>query len=190
MSEATAASTPAAARTARWALDPSHSLIEFAVRHLMISTVKGRFGAFEGVITADPNDLTNAAIEVNIDVASIDTRDAKRDEHLRSADFFDAARFPQITFKSRKVSRAAGAGEYSVLGDLTIRGVTRPVTLEAAFSGRGKDPWGNERAAFSATGSIDRKDFGLTWNAALETGGVVVGDQVKISIEVEAVRQG
>lgn len=174
---------------AKWVIDPSHSLVEFSVKHMMIATVKGRFGAIDGVITVDPNDLTTASVHVKIDVSSIDTREVKRDEHLRSADFFDVEKFPQITFQSRSIT-PAGDGEYNLVGDLTMHGVTRPVTLVSTFTGQGKDPWGNDRIAFSAEGKVDRKEFGLTWNAALEAGGVLVGDQVKISIEVEAIRQG
>jgi len=172
----------------KWVVDPTHTNVEFAVRHMMISTVRGRFSKFEGVIEGDPNDLTGARIEGTIDAQSIDTRQEDRDNHLRSADFFDVANHPQITFKSTKVEKV-GDNEYKVTGDLTIRGVTRPVTLDATFEGRGKDPWGGERIALSATGKINRKDFGLTWNAALETGGVLVSEEVKIEINAEAVLQ-
>lgn len=181
--------TEAAAGVARWAIDPSHTLAEFSVRHLMISRVKGRFGQLSGTITVDPNDLTGAEIDVEIDVASIDTRDAQRDEHLRSADFFDVANHPKMHFKSREVIYKGGEN-YEVIGDLTIRGVTRPVTLNATYEGRVTDPWGNERIGFSATAELNRQDFGLTWNQALEAGGVLVGDKVNIHLEVEAVRQG
>ncbi|MBX6377957.1 MAG: YceI family protein [Clostridia bacterium] len=172
----------------RWVIDPSHTTVEFAVRHMMIATVKGRFGGIEGVIEADPSDLSTASVTATIDAASVDTRDAKRDEHLRSADFFDVANHPKITFASRRVA-PKGGNRYELLGDLTIRGVTREVSLDLTFDGQAKDPWGNERAAFTAEGSLNRKDFGLNWNALLETGGVLVGDQVKITVYVEAVRQ-
>lgn len=177
------------ANAAQWKIDPSHTLVEFAVRHLMISTVKGRFAEVEGTITADPDDLSSASAEVEIGAASIDTRDQQRDNHLRSADFFDAEKFPKLVFKSRKMT-PKGGDKYELEGDLTIRDVTRPITLDVTFEGRAKDPWGNERIGFSATGELDRRDYGLTWNAALETGGVLVGEKVRIHLEVEAIRQG
>jgi len=172
----------------KWVVDPTHTNVEFSVKHMMIATVRGRFGKVEGVIEGDPSDLTSARFEATIDTQSIDTRQEDRDNHLRSADFFDVANHPNITFKSTKVEKV-GDNEYKVTGDLTIRGVTRPVTLDTTFEGRGKDPWGGERIALSATGKINRKDFGLTWNAALETGGVLVSDEVKIELNVEAVLQ-
>jgi polyisoprenoid-binding protein YceI len=168
-----------------WSVDPTHTHIEFAVRHLMISTVKGRFAEFSGVVQLDPADLTTASLDVTIDVASLDTRVADRDNHLRSADFFDAATHPTITYVSRKV--VPQGDEYRVIGDLTIRGVTREVPLAVSLEGQAKDPWGNQRMAFAATTKINRADFGLTWNAALEAGGVVVGEEVKISIDVELI---
>ncbi|MBO8142379.1 MAG: polyisoprenoid-binding protein [Firmicutes bacterium] len=174
--------------TARWNVDPSHSLVEFAVRHMMFATVKGRFGKVEGYIQGNPDDLTDAVFEASIDTASIDTREENRDAHLRSADFFDVAKFPQITFRSREVAKT-GDNTYKVTGDLTIRDATRPVTLDVEMTGQGKDPWGNQRMGLSARTSINRKDFGLTWNAPLEAGGWLVGDKVDITIEVEAVRQ-
>ncbi|BDG58977.1 YceI family protein [Caldinitratiruptor microaerophilus] len=176
------------ANLSRWVIDPSHTTVEFAVRHMMIATVKGRFAGVEGHILADPSDLTTAQAEVTIDVASIDTREPQRDEHLRSPDFFDAANFPKITFKSREIRRK-GENEYEMTGDLTIRGVTRPVTLSLTSEGQAKDPWGNERAAFTVSGKINRKDFGLNWNVVLETGGILVGEEVRISVEVEAIKQ-
>lgn len=180
--------TQASQGTARWKIDASHTLVEFAVRHLMISTVKGRFAQVEGTITADPDRLTEAQVQVSIDTASIDTRDEQRDAHLRSADFFDVEKFPKMTFTSREI-KSKGDNRLEVVGDLTIRDVTRPVTLDATFEGRVKDPWGNERIGFSAAGELDRRDFGLTWNTALEAGGVLVGDKVKIHLEVEAVKE-
>ena len=169
-----------------WALDPSHSSVAFSVRHLGLSKVRGRFSSFAGdvVIAEDP---TQSGVEVRIDVASIDTRDEKRDEHLRTNDFFNAPEFPTMTFTSTSVS---GSGsEWQVTGDLTIRGITRQVVLDATFEGTASDPWGGSRAAFTATTEVDREQFGMTWNAALETGGVVVGKKVKIEIEAEAVLQ-
>ncbi len=170
-----------------WTIDASHTLVEFAVKHMMIATVKGRFGEVSGTIVLDEASLENSSVEVEIDAASIDTRNADRDAHLRSADFFDVENHPKLTFRSRRVE-PQGEGRFRVVGDLTIRGTTREVVLEVEDQGRGKDPWGGERAAFSARTEIDRTDFGLTWNAALETGGVLVSDRVRISIEVEAVR--
>lgn len=170
-----------------WKIDPSHSYIEFAVKHLMITTVKGRFADVEGEIVIPDDDPAHASVSATISVASIDTRTTQRDDHLRSADFFDAASFPTLTFTSTRIT---GSGdELEIVGDLTIRGVTREVTLEATKEGSGKDPWGGERAGFSARTKIDRREFGLTWNQAIESGGVVVGNEVKISIEIEAVKQ-
>lgn len=176
------------ASASRWIVEPTHSLVEFTVRHMMIANVKGSFSEVEGEVVGDPNDLTGATIQVSINTASIDTRVADRDAHLRSADFFDSENHPKMTFKSTKVTKT-GEGEYDIEGELTIRGVTKPITLEATFEGAGKDPWGGERAGFSAKGQLNRKDFGLTWNAALETGGVLVSDEVKIHIEVELLKQ-
>ncbi|MCG0239783.1 MAG: YceI family protein [Firmicutes bacterium] len=172
----------------RWTIDPAHTVVEFAVRHMMISTVKGTFSGIQGTILADPEDLTSASCEVTVDVNSINTREPQRDEHLRSPDFFDAANYPTITFRSRSITRT-GEQEYLLVGDLTIRGVTREVQLRLTYAGQARDPWGNERIGFSVEGKINRKDFGLTWNAVLETGGVLVGDEVRINIEAEAVKQ-
>jgi len=170
-----------------WVVDGSHSLAEFSVKHLMIATVKGRFTQIEGRIEADPEDIAGAYFEGSVAVASINTADSARDDHLRSADFFDAENYPTLTFKSTKVE-PAGDG-FKMTGDLTIRGVTRPVTFDLEFEGTGRDPWGNEKIVFSATAKINRKDFGLTWNAPLETGGVLVGEQVKIELHLEAAKQ-
>lgn len=173
---------------AKWVIDPSHSLVEFSVKHMMIATVKGRFGQFQGTILADLANLTTAEFEGTIEAASIDTRDAGRDEHLRSADFFDVAQFPQLTFKSKRLT-LAGEDEFKLTGDLTMHGVTREVVLDLTFEGQGKDPWGNIRAGFTAETRVNRKEFGLTWNAVLETGGVLVGDQVRIALQIEAIQQ-
>ena len=183
----TTISAPAAGASTTWQLDPAHTNVEFSVKHLMLARVKGRFTGVAGTVmlAAEP---TASTVEVVIDAASIDTREAKRDAHLRSADFFDVERFPTITFRSSDV-RPAGAGDLRIVGDLTIRDVTREVTLEVTDEGRGTDPWGGERAGFSATAVIDRRDFGLTWNQALETGGVLVGNEIRISLEVELVKQ-
>jgi polyisoprenoid-binding protein YceI len=172
--------------TLTWRIDPTHTHAEFGVRHLMISTVKGRFADVQGTVIVDGDDATSAEIDVTIAAASIDTRVQQRDQHLRSADFFDVERYPSLHFRSTRVERA-GANELKVTGDLTIRDVTREVVLDVEERGTVSDPWGSERAGFSATTSVDRKDFGLTWNQALETGGVEVGDQVKITIDAELV---
>ena len=177
--------------TSTWTVDPAHSLIEFAAKHMMITSVRGRIADVRGTITLDEANPERSAVEVELDAASIDTRSEQRDAHLRSADFLDVEHFPTITFRSRRVEGVDSLREgepFRVVGDLTIRGVTREVTLEAAYEGRGRDPWGGERVSFSADTRIDRRDFGLTWNAALETGGVLVSNEVKIHIEAQAVR--
>jgi polyisoprenoid-binding protein YceI len=172
---------------AHWDIDVGHSAIHFWVRHMVISKVHGRFARWSGALSLDPQDLSTASVDVKIEAASIDTQVADRDAHLRSADFLDAAKYPEITFRSRRVAKA-GEG-YEVVGDLAIHGVSRQVTLAAEFAGTGKDPWGNERAGFSAKATVDRRDYGLVWNAALETGGVLVGEKVEIAIELEAVKK-
>jgi polyisoprenoid-binding protein YceI len=173
--------------TNTWNIDTSHSAIHFWVRHLVISKVHGRFAKWSGALSFDEQDPTRSSVEVRIDADSIDTQVADRDAHLKSADFLDAANHPALTFKSRRIEQR-GDG-YLVTGDLTIRGTTREVVLEADFAGLAKDPWGNQRAGFSAKTALDRRDYGLTWNAAVETGGVLVGEKVEISIELEAVKQ-
>jgi polyisoprenoid-binding protein YceI len=170
-----------------WNFDLSHSTIDFWVRHLMVSKVHGRFGQWSGTLELDEDDLTRSRVEVEIDTASIDTQEPKRDAHLRSADFLEVDQHPKMTFKSSRIDRVAD-DRYAVHGDLTIRGTTRPVTLDVEYSGRVKDPWGGERLGLSAKATILRKDFGLTWNLLLETGGVVVGDKIEIGLEVEAIR--
>jgi polyisoprenoid-binding protein YceI len=172
----------------RWEIDSSHSGIHFSVRHLVIAKVRGQFTRWTGAITAPGGDFTQGTLEVVIDAASIDTGVVDRDAHLRSGDFFDVERFPELTFKSSGVE-TAGDNRFRVKGQLTIKGVARDVTLEVESLGQAKDPWGNQRVGFSAKTAVDRKDFGLTWNQALETGGVVVGDRIDIEIEVEAVKQ-
>jgi polyisoprenoid-binding protein YceI len=168
-------------------IDPAHTSVHFSVRHMMVSNVRGEFGKTTGKITFDPENPANSTVEATIDVSSIATRDEQRDGHLKSADFFDVEKFPSITFHSTKVEAADGGGK--ITGDLTIHGVTRPITLEVEGpSSEAKDPWGKQRIGVSATAKLSRKDFGLTWNAALETGGVLVGDEVKIMIEAEGVR--
>ena len=181
-------STASPATQATWAIDPAHSLVEFGVKHMMFTTVKGRFATVSGtIVTHDANPAT-ASVRAEIAAASIDTREAQRDAHLCSPDFLDAERYPTLTFRSTQVA-PRGRGRYVVTGDLTIRGVTREVSLEVELTGRGTDPWGNERVGFTATTAINRKDFGLTWNQALEAGGVLVGDEVKVFLEVQATRQ-
>lgn len=173
-----------------WAIDPAHTIVEFSAKHMMITTVKGRFTDVKGEIHMDETHPDRSSVTAELGVASINTGVGQRDDHLRSADFLDAENFGQITFTSTKVEGAVDrvGDAFQLTGDLTIRGTTRPVTLEVTFDGRGKDPWGGERAAFSATGKIDRRDFGLTWNQALETGGILVGNEIKLSVEVQAVR--
>jgi polyisoprenoid-binding protein YceI len=172
----------------KWAIDSSHSGIHFSVRHMVIAKVRGQFARWAGTILAEDGDLGRATVDVVIDATSIDTGVGDRDTHLKSADFLNVATYPEITFKGTRVERQ-GEDQLKVIGDLTIRGVTREVALEVEYSGRARDPWGNERAGFAAKTAIDRKEFGLTWNQLLEAGGVMVGDRVTIEIEVEAVKQ-
>ena len=183
---ATIEATPGAATKTTWKLDPAHTLVEFSAKHLMITTVKGRITDVEGTIVSDEKDLRNSSVEATLKAATIDTRTEQRDQHLRSADFLNAEQFPEIKFKSTKIE--GDKDSFKLTGDLTIRGVTRPIVLDVQFEGRTKDPWGGDRVGFSATGKIDRREFGLTWNQALETGGVVVGNDIKINLEVEAVK--
>ncbi len=174
--------------TSTWNIDPSHTMAEFKVKHLMISNVKGQFGKISGKLTLDESDLTKSQVEAVIDASSIETRDAQRDAHLKSEDFLHVEKFPTLSFKSTGV-RIVGNGELAVDGDLTIRGVTRKATLSVEGpTPPMKDPWGNTRVGISATTKINRKDFGLTWNAALEAGGIVVGEEVFITLEAEFVK--
>ena len=181
----TATTTPAGVTT--WKIDPAHSSVEFAVKHMMITTVKGRFTDVTGDIQFDEGDPTGSRADIRITAASIDTREAQRDAHLRSADFFDVDKFPTLEFRSTRIE--GGPDEFDMAGKLTIHGVTRPLTLKVTHEGHGKDPWGGERAGYSATTAIKRSDFGLNWNAALETGGFLVGDTVKITLDVELIKQ-
>lgn len=171
-----------------WSVDQSHSHVEFAVRHLMIATVKGRFGVVRGTVHSDDADPAKGRVDIEIDVNSIDTREAQRDAHLKSADFFETEKYPHITFRSTRIEDAR-SDRFTLIGDLTMHGVTREVALDVTSEGRNRDPWGGERAGFTATAKIKRSDFGLTWNQALETGGVLVGDDVKVSLEIELVKQ-
>lgn len=185
----TTTQTPVASETGltTWQIDPTHSEVGFSVKHLMISTVRGRFSGVKGSVLLDSEEISRSSVEVEIDAATIDTREEKRDGHLRSPDFFDVEKHPTITFRSRRIERL-GSDRFRVTGDLTIRGVTREVVLEATDEGRERDPWGGDRAGFTASGKIDRREFGLTWNQALEAGGVLVSNDIKLSIEVQAVK--
>ena len=171
-----------------WNLDTVHSGINFSVRHMVVSKVRGRFAKFTGNVALDESDLTRSTVEATIDASSIDTGTAQRDEHLRSADFFDVEHFPQIRFRSTGIEKLGGRERYRLTGELTIRDVSREIALDVEYGGRGKDPWGNERVGFTAKAALDRKDFGLKWNQALETGGVLVSDRVEIELEVQAVK--
>jgi polyisoprenoid-binding protein YceI len=183
------ATSPAvSAAVTTWKIDPAHSSAEFKVKHMMISNVKGSIKGITGDLTEHATDKSLSSIEAALDVGTLSTGDAQRDGHLKSADFLEADKYPKITFKSTKVVRK-GDDEYSVTGDLTVHGVTKPVTLAVEGpSAPQKDPWGNTRIGLSATTKINRKDFGLTWNAALETGGVLVGEEVHITIDVEFIK--
>ena len=183
MSTTTAPSTQV--RTT-WQIDPAHSLVEFSVRHMMFSTVKGRFTGLQGTIVDVADDPTQSSVEVSIDAASVTTGDDNRDGHLRSADFFNVEQYPTITFASRRIE--GSREQFTVSGDLTINGVTREVALDATFNGAATNPFGKTVAGFSAETKINRKDWGLNWNAPLEAGGVLVSDQVKLSLEVQAAR--
>jgi len=185
---AIALALPVLANADTWQIDPAHTNVEFTVRHMMISNVKGQFQKTAGTITVNGNDPATAKIDATIDATSIDTRVEKRDAHLKSPAFLDVDKFPTITFKSTKVE-ADGPGKWKVTGDLTLHGVTKPVVLEVETSGAPINVNGNVRAGASATTQIKRSDFGLTWNQALEAGGVMVGDEVAISIDVEAIKK-
>jgi polyisoprenoid-binding protein YceI len=172
--------------TRSYVIDPAHSSAHFSVRHLMISKVRGTFRTIAGSIELPADGAIPLAISAEIESASIDTRDAQRDGHLKSADFFDVEQFPKLQFTSTRIE-ATGATGFKAVGDLEIHGVKRSVTLDAEVSGQGKDPWGNQRVAYEATARINRKDFGLVWNQALETGGVAVGDEIDITLDVESI---
>ncbi len=171
-----------------WAIDPAHSQIQFKVRHMMISTVTGTFDKFRSEVEMTGEDLSTAKVFFEADTASIHTGSADRDNHLRSADFFDVENHPKLTFKATSIENA-GDNEWKVKGDLTIRGVTRPITLDMEWNGVNKDPWGNMKAGLVVRGKINRKDYGLNWNAMLETGGVLVSDEVRVECEVQYARQ-
>lgn len=169
----------------KWTVDSSHSSLDFSVKHMMVSKTKGTFHNFEATIEANPDDLTTANIEFVVDMTSVDTRNERRDNHLRSEDFFNTEQHPKMTFKATHIERTSN-DEYKVTGNLTICGMTNTETFSVTSEGQGIDPWGNEVAGFSGEGKIDRGNYGLTYNAVLETGGVVVGDEIKISVEIEA----
>jgi len=171
-----------------WTIDPAHSQIEFSARHMMISNVRGRFEKFSGTFEFDEEDPTTMRVEIAIDAASINTKEAQRDDHLRSADFLNTELYPNITFKSTAVEKV-DEHNLKVKGDLTIADATRPVTLDVEYAGTVSSPWGTVNTGFSARARISRKDFGLTWNHVLETGGFLVGDEIKIDIELEAIKQ-
>jgi len=182
-------SLPAAAASSTWQIDPAHSSAQFAIRHLGLSTVRGAFSKLSGTMQLDDQDITKSTIEVTIDVNTVDTREPDRDKDLRSERFFDVAHFPTMTFKSRKVEQVA-PGKLRVTGDLTIHGTTKEVVLDVdGLTAPAKDPWGNQRVAASATTRINRQDYGVKWNAKLDNGGVVVGDDVNITIDVELIQK-
>lgn len=169
-----------------WTLDSVHSHVGFSVKHMMVTTVRGQFKDYRGTVRLDPKDFTKSTFEGEIDVASIDTNNADRDNHLRTNDFFDAANHPKITFKSTKIE-SKGGEDYAVTGDLTMRGVTKPVTLDVEFPGTSKNPYGKTVAGLTVRGTVNRKDFGIAFNAVLETGGVAVAEKVKIELDLQAV---
>jgi polyisoprenoid-binding protein YceI len=181
-------STSTKTGTTTYTIDPSHSQIGFSVKHMMFSTVRGNFSGFEGTIVVDNDNPANSSVEVTIDASTVSTRDAKRDEHLRSADFFDVEKYPTITFKSTSIDFKS-AEDFTITGDLTMHGVTKPVKIKAEQTGEGTNPWGMEVAGFEGSTKIDRKDFGLTYNAMLEKGGVLIGEEIKIDLELEVVKQ-
>jgi len=181
--------TSQSSKPTEWQIDPSHSAAHFSVRHLMISNVRGEFSKLNGNATLDPADLTRSTVEVSLETSSINTREPQRDEHLRSADFFDVANYPAITFRSTRIA-AAGPENFKLTGNLTIRGVSKEITFNVEGPTPSvKDPWGNTRSGVVATAKINRKDFGLVYNAILEGGGVMVGDEVSITIEAELVQK-
>ena len=171
--------------TTKWVLDPTHSEVEFKIKHMMISTVTGNFKKFDATVETEGEDFTTAKVKFTVDVDSIDTKNEQRDGHLKSVDFFDAANFPEFTFVATKYENVDNDGSYEVYGDLTIRGITRNEKFDAEFGGVIKDPWGNTRAGITITGKINRKDFGLTWSGATETGSLIVSEDVKVHVALE-----
>ena len=179
------------ARMTRWQIDPAHTTIEFAVKHMMFTTVRGRFKSFTGTVQVDEENPNNSRVEVMIETSTIDTGVGDRDAHLRSGDFLEVEKHPNITFRSSRIEGAhkKEGDRFRITGDLEIRGQAFPVTLDATYEGMGKDPWGKQRAGFSARTEIDRREWGLRWNQALETGGILVGNTIKIEVEAQAVLQ-
>lgn len=174
--------------TTKWSIDPAHSEIGFKVKHMMFTNVSGNFGKFDATIETQDDNFETAQFEFTGEIDSITTGNTDRDTHLLSLDFFDAAQFPKINFKSTSFVKV-NEGDYKLTGDLTLHGVTKPVTLDVEFGGLAKDPWGNTKTGLSASGKINRKDWGLNWNSALETGGVLVGEEVKLNIELQFIQQ-
>jgi len=174
--------------TTKWVLDPTHSEVEFKIKHMMISTVTGNFKKFDATVETEGEDFTTAKVKFTVDVDSIDTKNEQRDGHLKSVDFFDTANFPEITFAATKYENVDNDGSYEVYGDLTVRGITRNEKFDAEFGGVIKDPWGNTRAGLTITGKINRKQFGLTWSGATETGSLIVSEDVKIHVALEFVK--
>jgi len=172
----------------KWVIDPMHSEVQFKVKHLVISTVSGFFKSFNGQLTTDNDDFTDAEIDFTLDIDSIDTNQSQRDEHLKSAEFFDAEKYPQIAFKSTSFTKE-GDDEYALKGDLTIKGVTKPVSLNVEFGGSAADFYGNTKAGFEITGKVNRKDFGLTWDGVTEAGSIVVGEDIKLLINIQFTKQ-
>lgn len=181
------AQAPANTGITTWKFDTGHSTVEFVAKHMMITNVRGRFPDVEGTIRFDEENITNSSVEATIQVATVTSGSEQRDNHLRTGDFFLVEQYPTITFKSTSIE-PKGDDEYNVTGDLTVRGVTKEVTLSATFEGRGVTPWGAEAIGFSATATINRKDFGVNWNVGLEAGGVLVGDKIKLDLNIEAVK--
>jgi polyisoprenoid-binding protein YceI len=177
-----------AAQAEVYEIDPSHSTVGFKIRHLAISSVPGRFGDFSGTIEFDPKNIEKSHTEASIAIKSINTENTKRDDHLKGADFFDEAKHPAISFKTTKVEPVSES-TFKATGDLMMHGVTKPVTLDVEYTGSATDPWGNKRVGFAATTSLSRKDFGITWNKALDAGGVVLGDEVKVTLEIEGIEK-
>jgi polyisoprenoid-binding protein YceI len=178
-------------QVSRWQLDSAHTQVEFRAKHMMITTVRGRFADTSGTIMVDEENPENSSVEVRIDARSIDTRVEDRDTHLRSEDFLNVEKYPEITFRSKRIegAHAEPGDEFLVVGDLTIRGETKEVELDATYEGQGKDPWGGTRAGFTASTKVDRRDWGLTWNQALETGGILVSNDITIELQIQAVRE-
>jgi polyisoprenoid-binding protein YceI len=176
-------------QTTTWTIDPAHTSVQFSAKHMMITTVRGRISDVRGTIIVDDKNPTHSSVEIELGARSLNTGVEQRDQHLHSADFLDAETFPTISFKSRRIEdpRAEEGARFKVTGDLTIRGTTREVTLDTTYEGRGKDPWGGERLSFNATTKIDRREFGLTWNQALEAGGILVSNDIKLTIDAQAV---